>query len=239
MESKKVIIGIVAKHYKKNNSQRLETFIRDEVEQAIFDNKAIAIGILPPNVDKILAKDNWQEQLTTKEKHDFYDQIALCDGIILQGGGFIDEYECFIAKYCHDYDIPILGICAGKHCLVRAAGGTRGNLDNLNHDKNDKYVHSIRIDKNSQIYKIIGKEDIMVNSRHKGYSKSFGSLTCTAQSPDGIDEVVEDPNKTFYIGVQFHPESLYKSDENMNNIFVHFIHVCGEKSGKINGESEK
>ena len=235
MESKKVIIGIVTKHYKKE-THRLETFIRDEVEQAIFDNGAIAIGILPPNVDKILAKNNWQEQLTTKEEHDFYAQIALCDGIILQGGGFADEYECFIAKYCYDYDIPILGICAGKHCLVKAVGGTCGDLDNLSHDKEDEYVHSIKLDKNSQIYKIIGKEEIMVNSRHKRHSETFGSLTCTAKSPDGIDEVVEDKTKTFYIGVQFHPESLYKKDEFMNKIFTSFIHICGEKNGKNTDE---
>lgn len=54
---KKPIIGIVAKHYKKE-SGRLETFIRDEVEQAIFDNGGVAIGILPPNEDKIRAKNN-------------------------------------------------------------------------------------------------------------------------------------------------------------------------------------
>ena len=62
----KPIIGIVAKHYRQN-SNRLETFIRDEVEQAIFDNGGVAIGILPPIEDKIVAKDNWQEQLTTSE----------------------------------------------------------------------------------------------------------------------------------------------------------------------------
>ena len=57
----KPVIGIVAKH-QKVDKKRLDTFIRDEVEQAIFDNGGIAIGILPPNQDKIRAKDNWQEQ---------------------------------------------------------------------------------------------------------------------------------------------------------------------------------
>lgn len=228
METKKVIIGIVAKHYRKDY-MRLETFIRDEVEQAIFDNGAIAIGILPPNVDKIHAKDKWYEQLTTEEKHNFYDQINLCDGIILQGGGFIDEYECFIAKYCYDYDIPILGICAGKHCLVRGVGGCIGRLTGDSHEKNDEYVHSIKLSENSLIYKIIGKEEIMVNSCHKGYSTDLNTLKCTAYAPDGIDEVVEADNRTFYMGVQFHPESLYKHDENMNKIFQEFIRIAGSK----------
>ena len=221
----KPIIGIVSKHYRENG-KRLETFIRDEVEQAIFDNGGVAIGILPPNEDKILAKDNWQEQLTTTEKHNFYAQIALCDGIVLQGGGFADEYECFVAKYCYDYDIPILGICAGKHNMVRAVGGSIGKLENKNHNQNDLYVHSIKIDKNSKAYKMVGKEEVKVNSRHTGYSLDSGKLKIVAVSPDGIDEIIEDDSKTFYVGVQFHPESLYKKDEYMRNIFVNFIDTC-------------
>lgn len=227
----KPIIGIVAKHYRQNQN-RLETFIRDEVEQAIFDNGGVAIGILPPNEDKILAKDNWQEQLTTTEKHNFYEQIALCDGIILQGGGYVDEYECFIAKYCYEYDIPILGICAGKHNMVRAVGGNIGKLDNDSHNKEDKYVHSIKIDKSSKAYQLIGKEEVEINSRHVRYSLDTGPLTVVATSPDGIDEIVEDASKTFYIGVQFHPESLYKKDENMKNIFVNFIKTCSQYKNK-------
>ncbi len=225
----KPVIGIVAKHYRNNNSPRLETFIRDEVEQAIFDNGGIAIGILPPNEDKIYPKDDWQDQLTTSEKHNFYEQIALCNGIILQGGGFADEYECFIAKYCYDYDIPILGICSGKHIMVKALGGIRRNLDNKSHESEETYAHSIKIDKDSMFYKIIGKEEIMVNSRHMGYSPNLKILKAVAYSPDGVDEVVEDSNKKFYIGVQFHPESLYKRDENMNNLFKKFIELCKEE----------
>lgn len=227
----KPIIGIVAKHYRQNQN-RLETFIRDEVEQAIFDNGGVAIGILPPNEDKILAKDNWQEQLTTTEKHNFYEQIALCDGIILQGGGYVDEYECFIAKYCYEYDIPILGICAGKHNMVRAVGGTIGTLENDSHNKEDRYVHSIKIDKNSKAYQLIGKEEVEVNSRHVRYSLNTGKTKVVAVSPDGIDEIVEDASKTFYIGVQFHPESLYKKDEYMKNIFVNFIKTCSQYKNK-------
>lgn len=225
------MIGIVAKHYK-NTKNRLETFIRDEVEQAIFDNGGIAIGILPPNVDKIVAKDDWKEQLTTTEKHNFYEQIFLCDGIILQGGGFVDEYECFIAKYCYDYDIPILGICAGKHNMVRAVGGAIGKLETQNHNKEEEYVHSIKIDKSSKAYEIIGKEEINVNSRHERCSISQGLTKVVATAPDGIDEIIEDKKKTFYIGVQFHPESLYKKDPYMNNIFVGFLNICSRHKSK-------
>ncbi len=112
--------------------------------------------------------------MTTTEKHNFYDQIALCDGIVLQGGGYVDEYECFIAKFCYDYDIPILGICAGKHNMVRAVGGSIGKLGNEDHNQEERDVHSIKIDKNSKAYGLIGKEVVEVNSRHIRYSLDTG-----------------------------------------------------------------
>ncbi len=138
----------------------------------------------------------------------------------------MDEYECFIAKYCYEYDIPILGICAGKHNMVRAVGGSIGKLENDNHNKEDKYVHSIKIEKNSKSYQLIGKEEVEVNSRHVRYSLNTGKASVVGVSLDGVDEIIEDAAKTFYIGVQFHPENLYKIDMYMNNIFVNFIETC-------------
>mgnify|MGYP007089118256 CR=1 FL=1 len=54
----KVIIGIVGKHYN-SEKQRTDTYIRDEVKQAIFDNGGIAIGILLPKNEKIDVEDKW------------------------------------------------------------------------------------------------------------------------------------------------------------------------------------
>lgn len=38
--------------------------------------------------------------------------------------------------------------------------------------------------------------------------------------------MIESKNKTFYIGVRFHPESLYKIDEIHNRIFEAFVNAC-------------
>ncbi len=43
---------------------------------------------------------------------------------------------------------------------------------------------------------------------------------------DGYTDVIEAKNKKFYIGVRFHPESLYTKDEKMNSIFKKFINTC-------------
>ena len=207
---KKPIIGIVSKHYATYKSYKIDTFVRDEVKQAIFDNGGIAIGILPTE-DKInYCDDNWKDNLSIEEKENLIVQLKLCDGIVLQGGAETDKYESIIAKYCYENDIPILGICAGQNNIARALGGTTCKIPNPEkHDKSfDEYVHSISIDKTSKFYEIV-------------------------KTDDGYPDVIESKNKKFYIGVRFHPESLYKKDENHNRIFEEFIKVCSNEMEKL------
>ena len=70
---------------------------------------------------------------------------------------------------------------------------------------------------------------IRVNSRHKNVLDSYPLLKVTAVDEDGYPDVVESEIKHFYIGIRFHPESLYKIDENHNNIFKAFIDACDER----------
>ena len=230
MKNKKVIIGVVSKHLIKNET-RANMFIRDEIKQAIFDNGGIAIGILLPKdeISNVEGKmDKWQNNLSKLEYTNLISQIELCDGVIFQGGGACDNYEMIIAKYCYDNNIPTLGICCGQNVLVRALGGTTYKISNLKKHNNLKkdYVHSIHIDKLSKFYNIVKKEEIMVNSRHTRTIDKCPLLDKVAFCEDGYADVVESKDKEFYIGVRFHPESLYKIDENMNNIFKSFIEAC-------------
>lgn len=227
---RKVIIGIVSKHYATYKNDRTDTFVRDEVKQAIFDNGAIAIAILPPDNEIKYIGDNWKEDLHGKEYEDLISQVKLCDGIIFQGGVESDNYECIIAKYCYENNIPTLGICCGQNIIARAIGGTTYKIENpeKHMQMSKQYVHKIKIDKTSRFYDIIKKEEIMVNSRHKRTIKECPKLDKVGFCEDGYADVIESKDKDFYIGIRFHPESLYKIDENMNNIFKSFIGICNK-----------
>ena len=223
----KAIIGIVSKHYPFDKNKK-DTFIREEVKQAIFDNGGIAIGILPSEDIIKYTNDNWKDNMSLIEKENIITQLSLCNGIILQGGIETDNYECWIAKYAYDHDIPILAICAGQTNLARALGGKTyliSNPEKHNLPK-ENYVHNISIDIRSKMFEIIQKKEIMVNSRHTKDIKDCPLLNKVAICEDGYADVIESPIKKFYIGVRFHPESLYKIDENMNNIFKEFIEIC-------------
>lgn len=224
----KPIIGIVAKHYATYKSNRIDTYINDELKQAIFDNGGIAIGILPTKKQINYCGDEWKDNLSIEEKENLNNQIKLCDGIILQGGIETDNYEIIISKYCYDNDIPILGICAGQNNIARALGGTTYKIPNPDkHDKSfSEYAHNIKIYKNSKFYDIVNTTEMRVNSIHKRTIKDSPMLDKVAFCEDGYSDVIESKNKKFYMGVRFHPESLYTKDENMNRIFENFINIC-------------
>lgn len=230
---KKVIIGLVAKH-DEIYSKRQMSVIRDEMKDAIFHNGGIAIGILSPKKEVVLVENKdvtlqtAEENLLKADKENLINQISICDGIILSGGPNTDDYEIWIAKYCYDNNIPCLAICAGQNNVVRALGGAIEKVNNPEkHARpNDEFVHPIKTVKGTFFYKIINDEKMKVNSRHQNIVKDHGILTVSAYDDDGNIEVVEDMNKTFFIGMRFHPESLYLIDDKHNRIFKEFIKCC-------------
>lgn len=225
----KVIVGIVAKYRDGDEKQKIvDSRIRNEIKQAVFDNGGIAIGIISPNDEIQPAGDDWMKYSDLIDKENVIRQIKLCDGIILQGGNANEAYEPFIAKYCYDNDIPCLGICAGQNSIVRGLGGTTYKISNpeKHNQPRKEYVHSVHIDTSSKFYNIVKVAEIMVNSRHKRTVGNCLLLDKVGFCEDGYADIVESKDKTFYIGVRFHPESLYKVDENMNNIFKKFIESC-------------
>ena len=61
----------------------------------------------------------------------------------------------------------------------------------------------------SLIRDILGKASVKVNSIHKQAIAKIGkNLVITAREQNGVVQAIEDPSKTFYLGVQFHPEFL-------------------------------
>lgn len=149
------------------------------------------------------------------------EQINICDGIILPGGSILNDIDIKVAKYLYDIDKPTLGICLGMQTMAKALGGEVQLLDNINHNQTSEYVHYIKIKKDSKLYYILENEIINVNSRHK-YHVTNTNLDINAYSKDFVIEGIEDKNKKFYIGVQYHPETIYY-DINSKLLIEEFI----------------
>ena len=229
----KPIIGIVSKNI------TIEEFydwswqrISNDIRYSINKNGGIVLGILPQTLRKHFNKEDESEKLklTSEEVADLITIINKCDGIILQGGISSHNYEEFIAKYCYKKNIPLLGICAGYNNIIRGLGGKAEKITNVDiHDRPDlKYAHKCKIiDKESLFYNIVKKEIIDVNSVHTYVgTKIPKKLIVVAVSDDNQVEVVEAKDKTFYMGIKYHPELLVDVDTKQNDIFKKFIQVC-------------
>lgn len=192
-------IGIIGR----KNENKI-TF-NEEIINVIHKYNCIPIGI-------IVNFDN----NPTLEFNNIKPLIDMCDKFILQGGNEYYDIDILITKYLFDKNIPTLGICLGMQTMAMTFGGIMSEIDK--HKSLNNYVHEIKIDKNSKLYEIIKKDKISVNSRHKSY------IVCTnlnTSATNKIIEAIEDKDKKFFIGVQWHPESLM--DKNSILLFNSFF----------------
>ena len=150
--------------------------------------------------------------------------IDFCDGIISPGGSKIYDIDYQIIEYLHQIDKPTLGICLGMQIMGKLFNGkVRTKVEDGKHCSEEEYVHNIIIKKDSLLYNIIGEEKIKVNSRHMRQIP-YTNLDCVAYSEDNVLEAIEDKSKKFFMGIQWHPESLME-DVYSNRLFDYFIEV--------------
>lgn len=194
----KPIIGIILRDSQTSTNREINIVYKDIV-LAIKNSGGIPIGV--PSSNNI---NNY---------------LSICNGFIFQGGDDIDKNNLDILKIFKEKDIPVLGICLGMQEMFY-----EDNLiDISNHKINN--LHEIKVYKNTLLYKILKKEKILVNSRHKSAINNT-KYVVSSKSKDNIIESIEDTSKKFYLGLQWHPENMYKTDTNSKKIFDYFIKVC-------------
>lgn len=196
------IIGIITRSSTSDEEHKIN-LIYDDIKNSILNNGGIPIGIMLTENYKSL--------------------IDICDGIVFQGGDNFEKYDLDTLKYIYDINKPVLGICLGMQLMGVLFGGNMININN--HKKKLSYAHNVIINKNSILYNIYKTNNIKVNSRHKQIIKNT-KLKVVGVSQDGYIEAIEDSSKKFFIGVQWHPESMVKYDKEQNSLFKYFIKQC-------------
>lgn len=151
----------------------------------------------------------------------------MCLGVILQGGDDYYDIDLEIVDYIYKANIPCLGICLGMQTMGIYMNGILEMIPTMHshNNKNKKYSHSVKIVSSSKLYHILGEEIIKVNSRHN-YILTKTDLSIVGYSDDYFIEAIEDTNKLFFIGVEWHPESMVKYDSISNKLFDYFMDMC-------------
>ena len=191
-------IGIIVREFEENN----KSFIgcrRDVLD--VFLKYPVQIILIP--IDLL-----WDQILYL---------VQLCDGIVLTGGDHFVDNDFLLVQYLYKQDIPTLGICLGMQAMALSFGGYGEIKVGNNHYLKE---HAIVIKKNSLLYSILGVEQSVVNSRHKTGVQNT-NLVVSARAFDGVIEAVEDKKKKFFLGLEWHPESLVNKKSDL--IFEAFI----------------
>ena len=133
-----------------------------------------------------------------------------------------DTSELMLMRSALEMDLPVLGVCRGMQVMAVAAGGTlhqhlpdvighsrhqaESGTDPLAADATAYGKHEVVTKHDSEAHRILGGH-LTVNSFHHQAVDNPGSFTATGWCPDDrVIEVIEDPDRTFAFGVQWHPE---------------------------------
>jgi putative glutamine amidotransferase len=150
-----------------------------------------------------------------------------------------DESDFYLLEKAAERKMPVFGICFGHQSLNVFNGGSlyqdipHDLNSNVTHWQGEPYhlpAHTVKVEEGSIIYKIFGKNEIEVNSiHHQGVKTIAPNLRPTSYSPDGVIESYENRNGgQFLMGVQWHPERMWRESPPQAALFQEFISAANQ-----------
>ena len=143
------------------------------------------------------------------------------------------QFELALCRLALRENVPLLGICGGAQLLNVTLKGSlyqdipseiQTSIAHRQKEKYEKATHRVEIITGSMLYDILKNKEIKVNSSHHQSVKTPGhKLRINALSDDGVIEGIECPGHRFALGVQWHPEWMYKTDSPSRKIFKAFV----------------
>jgi len=224
----KPVIGVPLRYEHIGEDERSVLYIGEKVRRCLQKAAGNVFVIVPvQDVCYIDTKGDEFLELTVEEKAMINKNLDLCDGLFLPGGTKFTPYDRYILECAIEKKIPTLAVCLSMQMMSCYLEDVKLEVNDtfINHNQEDDnlLIHKVRIDKDSKLYKILGKEEILVNSFHNYHAFSNNIYNSVAFSDDGIIEALEYPGDFFNIGVQWHPEISYDFDDNSKKIIDTFI----------------
>jgi gamma-glutamyl-gamma-aminobutyrate hydrolase PuuD len=163
-------------------------------------------------------------------------ELALSDGLVLTGAfddvhsslygeapralrgepdPVQDKADAALLQGALALDLPIVGICRGHQLLNVVSGGGLYQdvlLDGATRDSHDAGHHRVETHPDTKSRELLGRTAEVHSEHHQAVRRLGSSLRVTASSPDGLIEIIERTDRSFAIGLQWHPETERGSD---------------------------
>ncbi len=159
-----------------------------------------------------------------------------------------DALELPLARAAVQRDLPVLGICRGIQVLNVALGGTlcqdvdveRTGRQAWSHQQRkshpeaplDAAIHEVTVEPGSRLREIAGAGRLGVNTfHHQAIARPAPDLVATARSVEpgttpALIEAVEAPARRFVLGVQWHPERMWRRDSACARLFAALVRAA-------------
>lgn len=130
-----------------------------------------------------------------------------------------DAFESAIIDDALARGLPLLGICRGAQLLnVRLGGDLIQDLrSHRRHTSNRRTIFPMKtllVEQDTRLFQLFGADRAKINSLHNQSIDRLGrDLEVSARDLDGIVQAVEDPQRAYLLGVQWHPEFLLLSGQ--------------------------
>lgn len=148
-----------------------------------------------------------------------------------------DEFELALTRHALQRDLPLLAICRGLQVLNVATRGTliqdipselEGAVTHAAPGRRTRRSHPVEVVAGSKLGEVLGPGPLSVNSfHHQAIDRLGEGLSVSGRCPgDGVIEAVEMTDRSFVLGVQWHPESFWKEPVSFQALFDAHAAAC-------------
>ena len=178
---------------------------------------------------------------------------GLCDGFLFCGGEDItpllfgeepcrgngntditvDLFQIRLIKQILCSGKPVLAICRGMQILNVACGGTiwqdlslapGHTLDHMQKTvSRSEASHRIRTERGSLIREYFGPQFTVNSFHHQAVNTPGSGIHVSARAKAGTVEAIELEKYPFAVGVQWHPECMYRTSPETRTLFREFV----------------
>jgi putative glutamine amidotransferase len=197
----------------------------------VWDQRAV---LIPHDYVRMLEEAGARPLVVPPSEIGVEETLDALDGLLLSGGADLDPGlygaeahettdeprrerdagELALLTAALARDLPVLAVCRGSQLLNVARGGdlvqhlpeTVGH-DRHKHEPGTFSEHDVEVKPGTRLAELVGGRAPVKSHHHQGFGRVGEGLVESARADDGSLEAVEDPSRTFALGVLWHPEA--------------------------------